>query len=422
MQNERTVAVQLLSRWLETGEFADKLLETVTENRPFVMEVFYGAIKRKRTLDWIISIYAKRKPDRRIIPNLYSAIYQLIFMKDPPDHAIIDDAVESVKKLESGHFAGFLNAVLRKIAREKEIVAGRISTLPTAIRESHPDELYKRWSTRFGTQEASQLCEWNNTAPSLIIRPNTNLVDCSALKQLLSDGGVSYSEFSGIGSDFLIIGRGKGVSALPGYKEGFFSVQDPSTAISVELLRPEAGHMILDACAAPGGKTALISQAIKKIGVIMAMDASKDRLVRLEENIKRLKLEECVRIVCADASDSCAVQKATCGMLFDRVIADVPCSNTGVLRRRPDARWRFTKEALKQLNTVQRGILDSVSQLLKPGGRLVYSTCSLEAEENELLINDWLTSNPELTLERSVLLFPPKTLSDGAFAAALIRK
>jgi 16S rRNA (cytosine967-C5)-methyltransferase len=211
------------------------------------------------------------------------------------------------------------------------------------------------------------------------------------------------------------------VPDLPGYAEGAFAVQDPSTAAAVNLLDPRPGERILDACAAPGGKTVAVADVLAGNGSVVAMDLHRDRLALLRDSMKRTRCRG-VDVVRGNASRPEDVDRVSGGEAFDRILLDVPCSNTGVLRRRPDARWRFTTERLGDLVRRQRAILDGAAPFLKPGGTLVYSTCSLEPEEGPDQVNTWLRGNSRFEHVATSSLFPPDSGTDGIFAAAVRRR
>ncbi|OPZ04079.1 MAG: Ribosomal RNA small subunit methyltransferase B [candidate division BRC1 bacterium ADurb.BinA292] len=215
-----------------------------------------------------------------------------------------------------------------------------------------------------------------------------------------------------------VIPPGWAVPDLPGYAEGVFTVQDPATLAAVRLLDPQPGETVWDACAAPGGKAALIADRMDGRGRLFATDRYDDRLERLRDNLRRLQLAEVtVQKIDLRAPGEAADLPAE----FDRILLDVPCSNTGVLRRKPDARWRFSGDRLADLVELQGVLLDRCASRLKKGGVLVYSTCSLEADENQSHLQRWLARRPEFRLEREVVLFPPRSRTDGAYAARLVR-
>jgi 16S rRNA (cytosine967-C5)-methyltransferase len=214
---------------------------------------------------------------------------------------------------------------------------------------------------------------------------------------------------------FLILPRGVSVTGLPGFDEGWFYVQDPSTSVAPSLLNPRPGETVPDACAAPGGKTMQLAELMRGQGTLVAMDPSADRLKPLRENIARLKWNF-IRIVEGDLTQEKPSTR------FNAILLDVPCTNTGVIRRRPDARWRFSPKRLRAACDKQTAMLDAAAACLEAGGRIVYSTCSLELEENEGQVDRWLARHAEFKLANSKKLFPPESGTDGAYAALLIRK
>jgi 16S rRNA (cytosine967-C5)-methyltransferase len=205
------------------------------------------------------------------------------------------------------------------------------------------------------------------------------------------------------------------VTSLPGFADGAFYVQDPSTSVAPALLNPQPGETVLDACAAPGGKAMQLAELMKGQGTLVAMDPAADRLKPLRENVARLKWDF-ISVVEGD------ITKQPPAARFNAILLDVPCTNTGVIRRRPDARWRFSPERLRAACDKQEAILDAAAACLNPGGRIVYSTCSLELEENEGQVDRWLARHADFRLADSRKLFPPETQTDGAYAALLVKK
>ena len=274
------------------------------------------------------------------------------------------------------------------------------------VRLSHPRLLIERWTKQFGADAAIRLCEWNNRRADVVIRLN---------KILLDTHSIAGEPHPFDPRQFMILPRGVNVTNLPGFAEGWFYVQDPSTSVAPLLLNPRPGETVLDACAAPGGKTMLLAEWMRGQGTLIAMDPSADRLKPLRENIARLKWNF-IRVVEGDLTQEKPLTR------FNAILLDVPCTNTGVIRRRPDARWRFSTERLRAACDKQAVILDAAAASLESGGRIVYSTCSLESEENETQVDRWLCRHAEFKLVDSHKLFPPESGTDGAYAALLIRK
>ena len=417
--NSRAVAARIVARWLKSADFPDRLLEDISTDRAFVMEMVYGIVRRRRTLDWVIARCADRRPAKEAVPYLLVGLYQLLVMDNVAPHAAVSETVNAVTP-RAKYAAKFINAVLRRVLREKDNIRGALARQPLAVRESHPDLLVERWTDSFNPARTASLCEWNNGRPNAVICVNGLRTDTARLAHMLSDAGIDARPHPAAPGTCLALPRGTCVTDVPGFAEGLFTVQDPSTLEAVRLLDPRPGERVLDACAAPGGKTAIIAQRMQVHGTIVSMDVHADRLRRLRENVERLGLTN-VRIVQGDATGT-GIAEAANGKAFDRVLLDVPCTNTGVLSRRPDARWRFSLERLADLARTQRAMLDNAAAHVAPGGTIVYSTCSLEPEEGKLLVSSWLAEQSDFESVATVSHFPPETDTDGIFAASLRRR
>lgn len=421
-RNSRRVAASLVLRWLQSGDFPDRLVDAVEQDHAFVMEVVLGVVRNQRALQWIVSQFVPNPPPPAPAACLHVGLYQIFFMDSVAEYAAVNETVEATKTLNRGGTA-LVNAVLRRALREKQSVRARFRNQPLAVRESHPDLLVQRWTQALGAEKAERLCRWNNTRPQATLRPNLRRTSLAELQRRFQEAGIEALPHPFLPEEFLLLPGGVRVEQLPGYATGDFSVQDPSTASIVRLLAPRPGETLLDACAAPGGKTALLSECTGDSGCVVATDLREDRLQQLRENVARLQMPA-VRVLQADAARRQSLQAALTqaglpAQPFDGILLDVPCTNSGVLRRRPDARWRFSEERLTKLLAIQRALLDNVAGVLKPGGRLAYGTCSLEPEENELQVQSWLAAHPEFECRQSVRLFPPDTATDGSYAAVL---
>lgn len=418
--NSRHAAADIVSRWLIDGDFPDRIMESEpVEDRAFVMEVVYGVVRWRRRLEWVVGRLSERRPDDEVRPFLLIGLYQILHMDSVADHAAVNETVAAVKAAGLERASGFTNAVLRKSLREKDVLERSMAVLPLAIRESHPDILVKGWIERFGESQTEELCRWNNSRPRVTLRPDPGKVSLDDFLIALRKAGFKAAPHPFAPDRFLVLGHGARVQDLPGYSEGLFIVHDPATCVAVDLLDPQPGEVVLDACAAPGGKTVMIAGLMRDSGEVVAMDLHADRIAFLRENIQRMGLK-CVRTAKGDAADRTAIERLGVDG-FDRILLDVPCSNTGVLRRRPDARWRFKPARLRAMLKTQRAILDACAPLLKPGGLLVYSTCSLEQDENEMIVRGWLEDNVDFRLDRDTAIFPPTSATDGVYAARLIR-
>ncbi|MBU0714063.1 MAG: 16S rRNA (cytosine(967)-C(5))-methyltransferase RsmB [Verrucomicrobia bacterium] len=414
----RAQAAAIIERWLVTGDFPNLMLENVREHRAFLMELVYGIVRWKRLLDWVVARYVRRSPLTSQQAFLLVGLYQLLKMTEVAPFAAVHETVEAAKAALGARQADFVNAILRRTLREKDALLAELDRQPLGIRQSHPDELLERWIRHFGLSPTEVLCAWNNQRADVIIRVNQLKTTPEAYLKTLTVLGVGDQVCPHAFPACFTLAHGMRVTDLPGYGEGHFMVIDPAAIQAVDLLDPQPGDHILDACAAPGGKTALIAERLRLKGQLVAMDLRADRLPRLRANLERLGCAAFVKVVQGDAK---RLRPESFGR-FDRILLDVPCSNTGVVRRKPDVRWRFSKAGLTRLGVAQRELLERAAGLVKRGGSIVYSTCSLEPEENNLLISAWLKTHPEFRLQSSRQSFPPTSGQDGAYAVLLTAK
>ena len=386
-------------------------------DKALCQELVFGLVRWQRTLDWLIDRKTEGRAQNatlRILLRL--GLYQLFWLDRIPDHAAVHETVELAKQLGFGPKAGFLNAVLRAYIREREATANELAALKQAapaLGYSHPDWLALRWEERWGAAKTSALLEWNNKPPPTYARLNTLKTDAATLAAQWNNEGVEFHPrfFSWVDENLVFeLGAHPPLAALPSFAAGHFYIQDPSTLFSVTELDPKPGETILDLCAAPGGKTTYIAQRMENRGRVAALEYQAARLPLLQENCARLG------VTCA----TCAVlQPSETEGLFDRILVDAPCSNTGVLRRRIEARWRLQPEELERFRQTQLSLLRLAADRLKPGGVLLYSTCSLETEENEGVVADFLHASPRFSLASERRLLPFADAVDGAYVARL---
>ena len=381
MKNSRRAASFAVARWIATKEFASTLLPEGAD-RSFVQDIVYTVIRRARPLRLALSRLLKKWPAVEMESLLYVGAAQILYMPGVPDFAAVNETVEAAKECANPNVAKVVNGVLRNLLRRREEFERLIADSPLAVREGFPDELVARWTARFGEAGAERLAKWHNEpAETFLAYPGR----------------------------FEKLPRGKRVEDVEGFADGAFIVQDPGTGLAVELMAAAEGERILDACAAPGGKTI---QLAWRGADVTACEVNPRRRRRLVENLVRTRLDSKVKVV--DAFDVAENQ-------FDKVLVDAPCSNTGVLRRRPDARWNWSLEKLSALAKLQSEILDAAALRVRSGGRLVYSTCSNEPEENALQVEAFLSRHADFRLVASKESIPFETGFDGAFAAALER-
>lgn len=411
--NSRYEAARILQGYLEHGVMPQHRLQTLDRDRAFITEMVLGVVRRQYGLDWILSkLVPRRVPTGKVRPVLWIGLYQVLFMDEVEPYAAVYETVEAAKSIRTRRHAPLVNAVLRRALRERTRLLDELHQQPPTIRFSHPASLLARWRAAFGEADTLRLCVWNNRKPALLLRVRPPLTRAAALEQLLRDGIPAEPAIAH--PDFIVLADMRPVAKCPGFAEGAYMVQDPATLLAVDLLDPQPGEQIADLCAAPGGKAVAIADRLLGQG-LWASDINPLRIQQLEANCRRCGYRD-VRLATFNAVSDTTEQT------FDGLLLDVPCSNTGVIRRRPDARYRLDEAQLKQLTELQAAMLDQASRSVRPGGRLVYSTCSLETEENDGQVRAWLQRHPEFELEEATFRFPPHDHTDGAYAARLRRK
>lgn len=410
----RHFVAQRIALWLQTGKFPSRLMPADIPQRALVMEILYGVLRWQRRLEWVLARRIRHMPPAQLKAWLLVGLYQVLSMRELAPYAAVNETVAAVKKQFSQSEANFVNALLRGVLRDKAALTRALRQQALGVRVSHPDVLLERWQRVFGLPATRRLCVWNNSRPAVMLHVNRLKISPEDYLALLREHNIAVREPAQAGG-CLALPRGLSVASLPGYKEGLFLVMDPAALAAVRQLQPQPGEEVLDACAAPGGKTFLLAAAMRAQGRLVAMDLHQDRLERLRQNLQRLDCADWVEVRAGDAGD---LTRAS-GGLFDRILLDAPCSNTGVIRRRPEARWRFTEARLARLVRQQQALLERLSALLKPGGRLVYSTCSLEEEENAEVVAAFLRRHPEFRCLGQYKTFPPQARMDGAYVAVL---
>jgi len=413
--------MRVLRRRGDSGEYVEKLLENelaggglTPPDRALCQELVYGIVRWQTTLDWLIARKTGDRPQNAALRLLLQlGLYQLFWLQRIPNHAAVHETVELGKRLGFGAKAGFLNAVLRGYTREREATVLQLENLKQtdpALGYSHPAWLVERWQARWGAAMTAQLLQWNNTPPSIYARLNLLKTDFAALAEAWQQEGVDFLEqhWDWTGRNLMFeLKSHPPLSQCSSFQRGFFYVQDPSTLLAVNELDARPGENILDLCAAPGGKTAYLAQRMENQGRIEARDNQPERLKLVRENCVRLGIT-CVKF-----------QESGPSPPFDRILVDAPCSNTGVMRRRVDLRWRVKPSEIDRLRQGQQALLDEAAPQLKTGGTMVYSTCSLEHEENESVARDFLERHADFKLESQRQLLPFTDGVDGAYVARL---
>ncbi len=420
MLTEREEAYRVLLLWLKDGAFIKE-----SGLSPFAMEIALGVCRRHLYLEYFIKTLTKRMPALEVRIVLEMGLFQLFFM-EVPDYAAINSSVELARSANLGDGAASLvNAVLRaaRKAGAPELPPQRVRRV--SIENSVPEWIVRRWFDIYGGDEAEAKARATLERPTEWLRVNLQKASAPVIVQRLGIPGASilYDRFVELPHDAGV----KAILASPEFVEGKISFQNPSAYEVVKLLDAKPGMSVWDACAAPGGKTALLAEKDPSLD-ILATDPSEHRLEKMKDLMDRLGLTN-VKIDCVDALSPSFVPHTSKGAegdrphtsyLFDRILLDVPCSNMGVVARRPESVYRLTQESLKELAGLQLRILESAARFLKPGGRLVYATCSPDPMETTQVISKFLKGHPEFAKAGEPVLPGKKDARfDGFFAQAL---
>lgn len=437
----RSVALAVLLEVERGRAFADEVLDRTlnrteldARDRALVYELVYGVLRYQATLDWRLEHLMDRRMER--VPTLIKmtlrlGAYQVLYLQKIPHSAAVNEAVllvKPLKKQQGKEWSGFVNAVLRALTREQAPPWPDPNQDPVtalSVRYSCPPWLTARWVDRLGADTAATLCQATCEIPPLTIRVNTLRQTREKLAHDLIQAGhqATPTAVSPVG---LVLEKCGPVTELPRFHEGAFYVEDEAAQLVAPLLDPQPGERVLDACAAPGGKSTHLAALMQNRGEIVAMDRNVERLRLLEDNCRRLGVT-IVTAVGVDATldpgtllsqtraASAKLHPDSAALLrerpFDRILVDAPCSGLGVLRRHPEGKWRKDVHLLEQHHATQVRLLDHVSHLLRPGGVLVYSTCSTEPEENEHVIDQFCHAHGEFRREPVAPWLPPSGLS-----------
>lgn len=391
-------------------------------------ELTYGTIQRKLTLDFYLQPFIKKKVEGWVRNLLRLSLYQMMYLDRVPERAAIHEAVEIAKKKGHKGIAGLVNGILRSIQRQGVPSLDEIEdpVEKLSIETSHPYWLVKRWSEQFGIGKTRAMCETNLLPPVQTARVNTLLTTREEILKELEEAGID-AEISTLIPEGIHIKRGN-IAHTEAYKKGYLSIQDESSMLVAYALNPKPGERVLDMCAAPGGKTTHIAQKMNNEGTVVAMDLHPHKIKLINENAERLKITS----IEGHALDGRKSHEKFDLQSFDRVLVDAPCSGLGVLRRKPDIKYAKKEQDLVSLTSIQLELLDAAVDMLKPGGILIYSTCTVDYEENNLTVTRLLEKNtvlkqipveglPEaiqpLVEDKQLQVFPQDFGGDGFFIA-----
>lgn len=441
----RSLAVEILNRVEDGRAFAEPLLDQYLaatlldddRDRGLLTELVYGILRMRGFLDWVLAQFLQKDltaADTALRNILRSALYQIFFTDKIPDHAIVNEAVELTRRTAPGKVS-LTNAVLRNVLCRKESLPfperrqGFVNYV--SVHHSHPAWMVDRWVRRWGEEETLALCCANNTAAPLVLRANRLQTSRERVIEELRREGITAENTAYARDGITVREAGKSLRDTDAYRRGFFQVQDEASQMIAGLVNPMAGETILDLCAGMGGKATQLAEIMENRGRIIAVDLRKGKLAQLHDLAKRLT----IRIIETVAADGTAelerVERQSC----DRVLVDAPCSGLGTLRRCPEIKWRLTPDALQNIAPLQAELLRRAGNYVKPGGRLIYSTCSIMAEENEEMVASFLAAHREFRLiiptgigrlfldDRGYFrTFPHRHGTDGFFGAVMERQ
>ncbi|MEG5058494.1 16S rRNA (cytosine(967)-C(5))-methyltransferase [Microcoleus sp. A2-C5] len=445
MQNPRQIAFLALREVHRRGAFADAALDRTFRNsqlsdidRRLVTELVYGSVRRMRSIDFIIDKLATKKSSQQpsdLRTILHLGLYQLQYLNNIPPSAAVNTTVQLAKENGFAGLSSFVNGLLRQYIRLTEtdlnpltITNYKSSVERLGILHSFPDWLVELWIEQIGETETEQLCEWFNQSPTIHLRINPLKTSIAQIETAFTAQNISTSRIPHLPQALRLNSSTGAIQNLPGYSEGWWTIQDSSAQLVTHLLDPQPGEIIIDACAAPGGKTTHSAELMQDTGTIYACDKTASRLKKLTENADRLQMKS-IKIHTGDSREFPEFIN-----LADRVLLDAPCSGLGTLHRRADARWRHTPENIQQQSQLQSELLANSATFVKSGGVLVYATCTIHPLENEQVVRSFLDSNPDWQIEAPTIdlpvqpspegwvkLWPHKHIMDGFFMVRLKR-
>lgn len=442
--NPREIAAEALMQIMTEGAYNHMALRRLlkqngamsAQDRAFVTEVVNGTLRNLYFIDYHIHAVSKTKIEKMkpwILAVLRTAVYQMLFL-DVPDRAACDEAVKLAGVRGYRALSGFVNGVLRAVARGKQKTVLPQTGTPEylSILYSHPLWLVKMWIAYYGYVQTELLCKANNDAPDVTIRVNTQRIQTKDLVQKLENTGVSVTRGI-LWDEALHLRHTADLRKMELFAEGYFHVQDESSQTAAAVVSPQKGEHILDLCAAPGGKSFTMAEMMEDIGEIVSCDIYAHKVAQIQEGAARLGLA-CIQ---AKERDACQAVESEFAQ-YDKVLADVPCSGLGLLRKKPDIRLKKDGSEIDALLPIQRDILTQASNYVKPGGVLVYSTCTLCRKENEKNVAWFLQQHTDFTIDDfsslvppdlqeqaktgMLTLFPHQHQTDGFFIARLRKK
>ncbi len=413
MKNARLTAFEILHGVFFDSAYSNLALDsalkdTDSKDKAFVSRLVYGTVERRLTLDYIIAQYLKERTKPKVKTILYLSVYQLYFMDLVPPSAVINEAVKLAGEVGCSYYKGLINAVLHNIDGNR-LDLDSIEDL--SVKYSCPKSLIDMWTKHYAKENALKILEAINERPPVFAVPNTLFVDTNELAYELLDEGVDC-EANG---ELVIIHSAFDLNKSRAFKNGLFHIEDKSSFECAKALEASEGETVLDLCSAPGGKAFTIAERMNNKGMLYAYDLYEQRAKLIEQGAKRLELKN----ITVGVNDASAYNPDL--PLADKILCDVPCSGFGIIRRKPEIRYKEL-DSIKELPELQHKILEASSKYLKDGGRLVYSTCTLNKKENERVVSRFIENNESFSLVYDKTVFPSVDGGDGFYYAVIEKK
>ena len=418
----RKTALDILNTLDKGQRTLDSILEDIADDgavdsrrdRALLQALVYGVLRWRGRLDYVIGHFSNTRFDKinpDVLNILRLALFQIIYLDRIPNSAAVNTAVEMAKKSGTPWVAGYVNALLRRAAREYQEVSfpdkGQHSIAAMAAQKSFPEWIIRRWLKRYGWHDTAALCDSQNIIPPITIRTNTLKVSSGQLLDALDSEAEHVKQTFYSPHGITLVNPVKSISELRAFKAGWFQVQDEGAQLISMLADPQPAETVLDACAGLGGKTGHIAQLMKNEGILVALDVNQRKLLRLKSEMQRLGIS-ILSTLCLDLENGTPKVRFPG---FDRILLDAPCSGLGVLRRNPDIRWRKFKKNLTRYRIRQICLLKNLAPLVKPSGILIYAVCSPEPEENQEVIDEFLKKSPEFVIDKEIGQLPDKLCS-----------
>lgn len=424
----RSCAVKILCRCERTDSYLDKLIDTELRNstlndfdKSLLNEISHGVIRWLRRLDWFLNGFYRGQYEK-CLPEVKNAmrvaLYQILFLNRIPYSAAVNEAVEFIKRTHGEKHAGVVNGLLRTIIRTLDNLVWPTREIDEVnylgMVQSHPNWMVRRWISRFGFDEAQTLCEENNRRPYICLRVNKQRISPDEITNYLGGKNIQFRKTNYIDYFYTIKIMSK-IYADEFFKKGYFTIQDESAGLVSHLVDPKENDLILDVCAAPGGKTSHMSEIMNNRGKIIAVDKYLSRVEIMKDNLDRLGVTNTVSLHDDILNPESTILKNDIVNKVDKVLVDAPCSGLGVLSKKPDIKWKRELDDIYKLQKLQLDILENTIKYLKPGGALIYSTCTIEKEENNDVVEMFLNRNKSFKVDNARNYIPENVVNEDGF-------